>query len=227
MDKDVLARWLAEGKSLEEIGRLVGKGSSTVAYWVRKHGLRAAHVDRHAPRGAIARPVLDALVERGLSERSIAAELQVSQATVRHWLRAHDLATHRTVRRRALQAARDGGDPEPMLVCPHHGSARHVRERGRLRCAACRAEAVTARRRRVKEILVGEAGGRCVICGYDAFVGARCTSTTSIPARRSSTSPIAVPREASTARERRPRSACCCVRTATRRSKAVSESCRS
>ena len=31
---------------------------------------------------------------------------------------------------------------------------------------------VSERRRRVKEILVAEAGGRCVICGYDCYIGA-------------------------------------------------------
>jgi len=36
----------------------------------------------------------------------------------------------------------------------------------RLRCVKCRAEAVTRRRRSVKEALVKEAGGKCVICGY-------------------------------------------------------------
>src|SRR5207253_817513 len=36
----------------------------------------------------------------------------------------------------------------------------------------CRTEHVSARRRRVKRILVEEAGGRCVICGYDRFSGA-------------------------------------------------------
>ena len=31
---------------------------------------------------------------------------------------------------------------------------------------------VVARRRRVKAILIAEAGGRCVVCGYDRYVGA-------------------------------------------------------
>lgn len=31
---------------------------------------------------------------------------------------------------------------------------------------------VSARRRKVKEILIAEAGGRCAICGYDRFAGA-------------------------------------------------------
>jgi AraC-like DNA-binding protein len=39
------------------------------------------------------------------------------------------------------------------------------------RCALCRVEGVTDRRRRVKRILLEEAGGACVLCGY-----ARCTA---------------------------------------------------
>ena len=33
-------------------------------------------------------------------------------------------------------------------------------------------ERVAAYRRRVKEILVEEAGGRCPLCGYDIYTGA-------------------------------------------------------
>jgi DNA-directed RNA polymerase subunit RPC12/RpoP len=44
--------------------------------------------------------------------------------------------------------------------------------RGTYRCAQCRQEAVVRRRRRVKEILVADAGGACVLCGYSAWIGA-------------------------------------------------------
>jgi hypothetical protein len=43
---------------------------------------------------------------------------------------------------------------------------------GTYRCRRCRADAVSRRRRKVKRLLVEEAGGRCRICGYDRFVGA-------------------------------------------------------
>jgi 5-methylcytosine-specific restriction endonuclease McrA len=36
----------------------------------------------------------------------------------------------------------------------------------------CRSEAVTRRRRRVKQLLVREAGGACQACGYDRCIGA-------------------------------------------------------
>jgi hypothetical protein len=58
-------------------------------------------------------------------------------------------------------------------VCGTHGEGRFVLEgRGFYRCVRCRADRVAARRRRLKEILVAEAGGRCAICGYDRCVRA-------------------------------------------------------
>jgi hypothetical protein len=40
------------------------------------------------------------------------------------------------------------------------------------RCLACRSEAVVARRRLVKSTLVADAGGHCLLCGYDRSVAA-------------------------------------------------------
>jgi hypothetical protein len=54
------------------------------------------------------------------------------------------------------------------MLCVHHGETEFwLTGRGTYRCKRCRSEAVSRRRRRVKEILVEEAGGRCCICGYD------------------------------------------------------------
>ena len=39
MEREFLERQLAEGRSLEYIGALVGKDPSTVGYWLKKHGL--------------------------------------------------------------------------------------------------------------------------------------------------------------------------------------------
>lgn len=55
-----------------------------------------------------------------------------------------------------------------VMRCPTHGNTDFIMEgRGYYRCKRCRSESVTARRRRVKAILVAEAGGRCTLCGYD------------------------------------------------------------
>ena len=60
-----------------------------------------------------------------------------------------------------------------MKVCRTHGRNRFVLEgRGYYRCMRCRVERVAARRKRVKALLVEEAGGRCRICGYDRYIGA-------------------------------------------------------
>lgn len=40
----------------------------------------------------------------------------------------------------------------------------------RYRCRRCSAEAVTRRHRKLRAILVAEAGGRCAICGYDRCI---------------------------------------------------------
>ena len=57
-------------------------------------------------------------------------------------------------------------------ICRTHGPTEFVLEgRGYYRCKRCRAEHVAARRRKVKALLVAEAGGCCRLCGYD-----RCTA---------------------------------------------------
>lgn len=57
--------------------------------------------------------------------------------------------------------------------CPRHGHTRfHLRRDLSYRCGRCSSEAVSRRRRRVKEVLIKEAGGRCVICGYARYAGA-------------------------------------------------------
>jgi transposase-like protein len=166
MERPWLEAELAAGRSIESLAREVGIAPSTVAYWANKHGLVSAHAARHAARGAIERAALTALVDAGLSTRAIAAELGRSQATVRHWLSRHGLATERVA-----------VPPDVMQIertCRRHGRTSFVRYSAgdSFRCELCRKERVVARRRRVKAILVEEAGGRCRLCGYDRYAGA-------------------------------------------------------
>jgi hypothetical protein len=54
------------------------------------------------------------------------------------------------------------------LICTQHGATTFIRKAdGGFRCRQCRSEAVVKRRRHVKAVLIEEAGGRCVLCGYD------------------------------------------------------------
>jgi transposase-like protein len=170
MEEAWLRSRIESGRSIESIAREAGKHPSTVGYWVNKHGLMSHHAARHKARGAIPRTELQALVERGLSVRQIAGELDRSFATVRHWLKKHGMTTQPS------RYSRRDAPPATSLVreCAVHGWGVFVRigEVGRFRCSRCNGEAVSARRRRVKEILVAEAGGCCSICGYSRYIGA-------------------------------------------------------
>ena len=169
MRKDLLERYLGQGLSLPQIGVLVNRHPSTVGYWVHKHGLAANGLEKFAPRGGLDREELERLVGEGLSTREIAKELGVSDSTVRYWLNRFELST-RWARRQFR------GRPKPKTIddlCARHGTTTFVLEnRGGFRCKRCRAENVAAWRRKVKARLVLEAGGRCVLCGYDRHVGA-------------------------------------------------------
>jgi transposase-like protein len=168
MDRETLAQMLAEGRSIESIARETGSAASTVAYWVDKHGLSSRHAPRHASRGGIDRAELEALVAEGLSIRAMAERLGVSYTTVRHWMARFELSTPRGRRLAETAPARAAGDETTEANCPVHGLTTFVR-RGAdgFRCRLCRTGAVHRRRREIKRILVGEAGGACVLCGYD------------------------------------------------------------
>jgi helix-turn-helix protein len=167
MEKDQLAQMLDEGWSLERIGRHFGKHPSTIGYWLKKHGLRAANKDKYAPRGGIPRAQLAALVEAGCTLREISERLGFGVSAVRHWLARYGLQTAAAARR---ESRRSGVPlaPETTQHCRTHGDTRFILEgRGYYRCAKCRSARVAERRRKVKRILVEEAGGRCILCGYD------------------------------------------------------------
>src|SRR6185312_11005334 len=169
MDRATLEQMLAEGLSLAEIGRRAGRHESTVAYWVGQFGLRANGSARHAAKGALSRSELTMLVDAGMSTAQIASSVDRSKTTVRHWLREYGLTTAWGIRRQASHR----GERELTLRCPSHGTTAFIRRsKGGYRCAKCRAEAVSRRRRKVKRILVEDAGGSCRICGYDGCIAA-------------------------------------------------------
>lgn len=173
MDRESLARLLGMGLSLEQIGKRFGRDASTVGYWVRKHGLRAAHADKHAARGGIAREELVVLIEAGLSHAQIAARLCVSPSTVKYWLTRYELRSMQAVRREQGRRAKAAGRATATMHCWRHGETEFWLEgRGTYRCLACRRERVAERRRKVKETLVSEAGGSCRICGYSRSLAA-------------------------------------------------------
>jgi transposase len=166
MEREWLAERLASGASIEAIAREVRRDPSTVSYWVRKHGLTSAHAERHAARGPIERELLTEIVACDLSVRDMADVLRRSPTTVRHWLGRYGLESGPTRRRAAVAAADRDGIRELELPCDRHGPTRHVRRADGFRCARCEVRRVVAWRRKVKRILVEEAGGACALCRY-------------------------------------------------------------
>jgi len=170
MERALLQAFLEEGLSLEAIGQRVGKDASTVGYWCKRHGLQPIGHERYAPRGGLSRETLEPLLVEGLTLVQIAERLERSTSTVSYWLRRHGLrlARARGERTAAARRARAAGSDVILMKCAVHGeTAFKVYGYGRSRCLRCRSEAVTRRRRKVKRILVEEAGGRCRLCGYD------------------------------------------------------------
>jgi transposase len=176
MDRASLEQLLGQGLSLAEIGRRFGRHESTVAYWVREHGLHAVHRDRHAAREGLSRERLTSLVQREMSIAEIAAAVGRSKGTVRYWLKHYDLKTFAQRGRlgeHSTAAAKAAGKATVMRRCSRHGLTEFWLEgRGYYRCKKCRMDRVSRRRRRIKLILVAEAGGRCALCGYDRCVAA-------------------------------------------------------
>jgi transposase-like protein len=168
MDRPWLAQQLADGRSIEAIARDVDRDPSTVSYWVTKYGLASMHAEKHAARGGIAREQLEALVTAGLSIHAIGERLGVSYATVRHWLKKHGLKTRRTVEPRGSEARTIERE------CAVHGLTTFIKysPSDHHRCEQCRKDRVVDRRRKIKALLVDEAGGCCALCGYDRYVGA-------------------------------------------------------
>lgn len=175
MDRASLEQLLGQGLSLAEIGRRVGRHEATVSYWLKKYGLEAVGSEKFTPKGGLRREDLEQLVAEGASISKIAEAVGRSMGTVRHWLAKYGLRTEcppGLPRRPGAEKALAEGLSEATLACPRHGAAEHVRDsRGHYRCRQCRVESVVRRRRKVKQILVAEAGGRCRMCGY-----ARCAA---------------------------------------------------
>ena len=170
MDRASLEQLLGQGLSLAAIGRRFDLHEATVGYWVKKHGLRAVNHGKYAARGGLARGELEDLVEKGATIAQIAEAVNRSKATVRHWLRRYGLKTTGGPGRRPAaeaKAAKRAGLATVTMRCARHGDTEFwLNARGYYGCKQCRSAAVARRRRKVKAILVAEAGGRCCICGY-------------------------------------------------------------
>jgi 5-methylcytosine-specific restriction endonuclease McrA len=107
---------------------------------------------------------LKRLTEDGKTVSEIGVTLGAHPRTIAAWLREYGLAT---------TPSRTASSERKQRHCPRHGlTAFAGRPDGGWRCVKCRSEAVTRRRKRVKEVLVAEAGGACALCGYSRCLAA-------------------------------------------------------
>lgn len=101
--------------------------------------------------------------------REMAEQLERSVSGIRYWLARYELRTAN----RCGPRRRKGEAKTAVFDCRRHGATEFRLEgRGHYRCKRCRSEAVIKRRRKIKRMLVEEAGGSCVLCGYSRWVGA-------------------------------------------------------
>lgn len=170
MEREFLVECLAQGMSLEAIGERAGKHPSTVGYWIRKFGLTPNGARKYARRGPLCAGKLKSLADSGATLVEMAEQLDRSASTVRYWLARHGISAsnRRGPRRRCSDGAKAA-----IFECRHHGWTEFVLEgQGHYRCKRCRSAAVVQRRRTIKQKLVEEAGGACVLCGYGRWAGA-------------------------------------------------------
>lgn len=166
VDRGWLEDELASGKSYEQIGREIGRDGSTVSWWAKRFGLTSQRAHRFRPKGAPDRELLEQLAAEGATLSETAAALERSLSTVRYWLDRWGIERKRRPTKRWAGAGQLSSDA--LMECRRHGrTAFRLEGRGYYRCKRCRQDAVAKRRRNVKQILVEEAGGACVLCGYD------------------------------------------------------------
>lgn len=124
---------------------------------------------KFSARGAPDRDLVEKLVAGGATLRQMAEATDRSVSTVRYWLRRWKI--ERVERLGKVDPATAPSIAERS--CRHHGlTAFKLEGRGYYRCMRCRQEGVSEWRRRTKRVLVEEAGGRCVLCGYDRCMAA-------------------------------------------------------
>jgi hypothetical protein len=124
---------------------------------------------KFSAKGAPDRDLIEKLVAGGATLREMAEATDRSISTVRYWLRRWKI--ERGERPGKVDPA--VAPPIAELRCKHHGpTAFKLEGRGYYRCMRCRQEGVSEWRRRTKRVLVEEAGGHCLLCGYDRCVAA-------------------------------------------------------
>ena len=161
-----------ERLTLGEIAQKCGLTRSGVGKMAKRYGIVPPGRERYAAKPIDAKE-LQRLIEAAATLPELADRFGVSITTLKKHLVKNGLRTKRAEGLRARRLATDDRGSTQVMHCRYHGeTAFQLDARGTYRCRVCRSERVAKRRRKVKRILVDEAGGRCVLCGYDRCVRA-------------------------------------------------------
>lgn len=110
--------------------------------------------------------VLIELIEAGKSQRQIAEQLEVSQTTIKYWLKKFGLATkHKQYAERSELSCK---------FCGETDEAKFYRSKdGYMRgwCKKCHNKYAVQRFRKYKAQAVDYKGGKCEVCGYNKCLG--------------------------------------------------------
>ena len=115
----------------------------------------------------ISRDLLKSLVNQGKSQRAIAAQLDISQTSVRRYLDLYNLKTTTdSASKKPLPANRSGKTEIREFDCFRHGLQTHLLypKSSKWLCSQCVNDYSTKAKRLKKQTLVNEAGGKCSSC---------------------------------------------------------------
>ena len=118
------------------------------------------------------RDVLENDVDQNLSIRKIAEKNSVSQGTVKHWLKKYNLKTNFLI-----GSKKEYGQYKFCPQCCQNCSISDFYKRGEKIggygwCKSCLNKITVQKQRETKQKCVDYKGGKCVICGYDNYIGA-------------------------------------------------------
>jgi len=114
--------------------------------------------------------ILECVIERGMTQRGIADKLGVSQATVKWWLKKHNLKTKLavTLEHNGDIFLKNTGKRRVIAICHRHGEGIFIRKKqGQYRCKKCDWIENYSRRTYNRNVLIKEHGGKCIRCGFN------------------------------------------------------------
>jgi transposase len=164
-----------KGYTTKQISAETNISWSTTKYNLRKLGLETIHKIKPRP---ISKNQLDDFVKRNYSTYQIASELNRSQGSVKHWLKKYELKTNPAycIRRNEIKKEIESGFKtcsKCKQIKPLNKDNFYIRKSGAFHywCRKCNDRISLEKQTERKRKCVEYKGGKCVICGYNRYLG--------------------------------------------------------